>query len=215
MINHFTALGIPESTDDDLTVKRAYRSKARKHHSDVGGDDAEMARINHAYEVLQRRQGRLAHRAELRTGSPQKQYAQHWTQSDDVPWEPSSDPWDGWPKTSPDYRAYQRARKAGDTWTSYRGPPASSSAEANHAGSSVPTPWVFCVIGGIKDGLLFGFVVGLFAMLGMLVISLVFDFLFGAKLTDLLVLVTCGAALISFVGGTIIGANDRRSHGYR
>ena len=95
MINHFTVLGIPESTDDDVAVKRAYRSKARTHHSDVGGDDAEMARINRAYEVLQRRQGRLAHRAALRTGSPQKQYAQHWTQSDDVPWEPSSEPWDG------------------------------------------------------------------------------------------------------------------------
>ena len=56
---------------------------------------------------------------------------------------------------------------------------------------------------------------GFFVMLGMLVISLVFGFFFDTLLTDLLVLVTCGAALIGIVVGTILGTADGRSYGYR
>lgn len=52
MINYFEVLGIPESTTDDREVKRAYRMMAKLHHSDRGGNDLVMGRINYAYEVL-------------------------------------------------------------------------------------------------------------------------------------------------------------------
>jgi len=40
----------PLSSMKDINVK--YRQKAKKFHSDKGGDDEEMARINWAYGVL-------------------------------------------------------------------------------------------------------------------------------------------------------------------
>ena len=67
MINYFEVLGIPESTTDDREVKRAYRMMAKLHHSDRGGNDLVMGRINYAYEVLQKAEGRRSHLAELRT----------------------------------------------------------------------------------------------------------------------------------------------------
>lgn len=64
-VNHFKTLGVRETADEDRVVKRAYREKALLHHSDRGGDNDEMVRVNAAYEVLRTKTGRARHRAEL------------------------------------------------------------------------------------------------------------------------------------------------------
>lgn len=63
--DHFKTLGLRETADDDRLVKRAYRQKAMIHHSDRGGDNDEMVRVNAAYEALRNQAGRMAHRAYL------------------------------------------------------------------------------------------------------------------------------------------------------
>lgn len=51
-MNHYDTLGVPHDADAD-TIKKAYRRKAKEHHSDrEGGDDGTMAEINVAYQVL-------------------------------------------------------------------------------------------------------------------------------------------------------------------
>ncbi len=64
-VNYFKTLGLRETADEDRVVKRAYREKALQHHSDRGGDNDEMVRVNAAYEVLRTRAGRATHRGEL------------------------------------------------------------------------------------------------------------------------------------------------------
>lgn len=64
-VNHFKTLGVRETADEDRVIKRAYREKALLHHSDRGGDNDEMVRVNAAYEVLRTKTGRARHRAEL------------------------------------------------------------------------------------------------------------------------------------------------------
>lgn len=50
-MNHYNTLGIDQNaTVDD--VKRAYRSLAKKHHPDTGGDAETFRQITEAYEVL-------------------------------------------------------------------------------------------------------------------------------------------------------------------
>lgn len=56
--NHYDALGVAQDATPDQ-IKRAYRSKARTHHPDKGGDAQEFASAAAAYDVLsdpQRRQ---------------------------------------------------------------------------------------------------------------------------------------------------------------
>ena len=50
--SYFAVLGIPENTDDERVIKSAYRKMALRHHSDRGGRDADMVKVNRAYEVL-------------------------------------------------------------------------------------------------------------------------------------------------------------------
>ena len=47
----YDTLGVDKAADA-ATVKRAYRDRAKRTHSDKGGDDKEMAELNHAYAVL-------------------------------------------------------------------------------------------------------------------------------------------------------------------
>jgi curved DNA-binding protein CbpA len=55
---HYDILGVsPDAKDDE--IKRAYRNRARNVHPDKGGDEEEMAAINHAYDVLKDPQRRL------------------------------------------------------------------------------------------------------------------------------------------------------------
>ena len=211
MVNHFAVLGIPESTDDDIAVKRAYRSLARKHHSDLGGDDAQMARINHAYEVLQRRQGRLAHRAELRGESGQHHTANHWAYPDDVPWEPSSDYWDGWPKTSPEYREYQHARKAGHTQTSYEPPPAYSQSEGSaDSAPTIPMSRVQCVFSGIADGVRVGLKAGLIAIFATVAIPMLLKDFVEIEVPDELAWLIAGIVALSAFGLVAVGSASER-----
>ena len=192
-------------------MKRAYRSLARKHHSDLGGDDAQMARINHAYEVLQRRQGRLAHRAELRDESGQHHTANHWASPDDVPWEPSSDYWDGSPKTSPEYREYQRARKTGHTQTSYEPPPAYSQSEGSaDSASTIPMSRVQCVFSGIADGVRVGLKAGLIAIFATVAIPILLKDFVEIEVPDELAWLIAGIVALSAFGLVAVGSASER-----
>ncbi len=55
----YIVLGLMPSAPDEV-VDAAYRAMAKKYHSDKGGSDQEMARINKAYEQIK----------EQRRGSP-------------------------------------------------------------------------------------------------------------------------------------------------
>lgn len=101
LINYFEVLGIPESTTDDREVKRAYRVKAKLHHSDRGGNDLVMGRINYAYEVLQKQEGRRSHLAELRKSGTARTAGYRWRTTPG-----SAGTWDGWPSRgwAPDSR---------------------------------------------------------------------------------------------------------------
>lgn len=48
---HYETLGVPEDADD-AAIRAAYRSKAREHHPDRGGDPTSMALVNIAHQVL-------------------------------------------------------------------------------------------------------------------------------------------------------------------
>lgn len=48
---YYETLGVPPDIGNE-ELKKAYRKKAKEHHSDKGGDDEEMRRINAAFEVL-------------------------------------------------------------------------------------------------------------------------------------------------------------------
>lgn len=50
-MSHYETLGVPRDADA-AAIKKAYRKLASEHHSDKGGDDAKMAEINVAYQVL-------------------------------------------------------------------------------------------------------------------------------------------------------------------
>lgn len=49
--NYYEILGVKEDADAK-EIKKAFRSLARKHHPDAGGDEAKFKEINEAYEVL-------------------------------------------------------------------------------------------------------------------------------------------------------------------
>jgi DnaJ-class molecular chaperone len=60
--SHYETLGVAENATPEQ-VKRAYRSKAKKHHPDKGGDEQEFASVAAAYEVLGDPQRRLLYDA--------------------------------------------------------------------------------------------------------------------------------------------------------
>lgn len=51
MSNHYEVLGL-EKTASDEEIKKAYRTLARTHHPDKGGDEETFKKISKAYEVL-------------------------------------------------------------------------------------------------------------------------------------------------------------------
>jgi hypothetical protein len=52
----FQTLGVAPNTSADV-VRERYRELAHRHHPDVGGDSAEMGRVNDAYQRIRRRHG--------------------------------------------------------------------------------------------------------------------------------------------------------------
>jgi len=55
---------------DGLTIRRAYRRLARRHHPDSGGDPRQMMRINEAWRVLGQPDRRASYDAQLRRPAP-------------------------------------------------------------------------------------------------------------------------------------------------
>ena len=49
--DYYKILGVPRNADE-ATIKKAFRTLARTHHPDAGGDEAKFKEINEAYEVL-------------------------------------------------------------------------------------------------------------------------------------------------------------------
>ena len=49
----WSVLGI-NKTDDESIIRKAYHTLAREYHPDRGGDKADMARLNNAYEYAMR-----------------------------------------------------------------------------------------------------------------------------------------------------------------
>jgi len=49
--NYYDVLGVKENADQD-TIKKAYRSLAKKHHPDKGGNDETFKKVSEAYDVL-------------------------------------------------------------------------------------------------------------------------------------------------------------------
>ncbi|MFH1811848.1 MAG: J domain-containing protein [Pseudomonadota bacterium] len=52
----YTVLGVTPDAPD-FVVQAAYRAMAKRHHSDAGGNDKAMAKINEAYEAIKRKRG--------------------------------------------------------------------------------------------------------------------------------------------------------------
>ena len=55
--NPYKILGVDKSASQ-ADIKKAYRAKAKQHHPDKGGDEAEFKKINQAYETLGNEQKR-------------------------------------------------------------------------------------------------------------------------------------------------------------
>ena len=49
--NYYDVLGVQETSNQD-TIKKAYRSLAKKHHPDKGGNDETFKKVSEAYDVL-------------------------------------------------------------------------------------------------------------------------------------------------------------------
>jgi molecular chaperone DnaJ len=55
--DYYAALGVDKKATK-AEIKKAFRAKAKKHHPDKGGDEAEFKKINQAYETLSNEQKR-------------------------------------------------------------------------------------------------------------------------------------------------------------
>jgi DnaJ-domain-containing protein 1 len=54
----YAILGVTQTAPLEV-IEAAYKALARKYHPDMGGSNAAMQRINHAYDEVRRRNGRL------------------------------------------------------------------------------------------------------------------------------------------------------------
>jgi curved DNA-binding protein CbpA len=90
----WTLLGVRRDADAD-EIRRSYRRLSRSHHTDVGGDASQQARLNRAYEVLSD-PGRRADYAGLLDGKTQQPTAPRTDFADPEPDpdEPVADPFE-------------------------------------------------------------------------------------------------------------------------
>lgn len=68
-MNPYQTLGVDKNASQ-AEIKKAYRSQAKKHHPDKGGDEAEFKKINEAYEILGNEQKRAQYDQFGSTGGP-------------------------------------------------------------------------------------------------------------------------------------------------
>ena len=61
-VNPFDVLGVDEDSDTE-EIRLAYRTQARAHHPDRGGDAEDFARVSEAYRLLRRAGSRARQRA--------------------------------------------------------------------------------------------------------------------------------------------------------
>ncbi|MGZ0151409.1 DnaJ domain-containing protein [Kribbella sp. WER1] len=128
-------LGVRRDADAD-EIRRSYRKLSRSHHTDVGGDATEQAKLNRAYEVL-RDPTRRAEYLELLNGPPKPP-----EQPEPDPEEPAEDPfeWSSGPYTQ---HAQTPPRQPGpqyqDPYTArtYRDPYATQP----HVDAEIPDPF--------------------------------------------------------------------------
>jgi len=69
MSDYYDRLGVKKGASKD-EIKKAYRAKAKQHHPDKGGDEAEFKKINEAYETLSNDQ-KKAHYDQFGSAGPQ------------------------------------------------------------------------------------------------------------------------------------------------
>jgi curved DNA-binding protein CbpA len=65
----YAVLGVDPGSDT-LTIRRAYRELARRHHPDFGGDTHHMVTINDAWHVLGDRDRRASYDRQIRRAVP-------------------------------------------------------------------------------------------------------------------------------------------------
>jgi len=73
-MSHYQTLGVAESASPE-ELKAAFRSLAKQHHPDMGGDQAKFQQINEAYSTLSDQNARAHYDHMLR--NPQPQYSPH------------------------------------------------------------------------------------------------------------------------------------------
>lgn len=69
MATYYAVLGV-DADADTLTIRRAYRGLARRHHPDSGGDPRRMIRINEAWRALSQPERRAQYDAQLGRSEP-------------------------------------------------------------------------------------------------------------------------------------------------
>jgi molecular chaperone DnaJ len=65
----YAVLGVDQDADT-ATIRRAYRTLARRHHPDFGGDTQEMVVLNDAWHVLRDPERRARYNQQLRRAIP-------------------------------------------------------------------------------------------------------------------------------------------------
>lgn len=88
----WTLLGVRRDADAD-EIRRSYRRLSRSHHTDVGGDATQQARLNRAYEVLSD-PVRRADYAQLLDRKSQPTAAPGYAEPEPDPEEPVVDPFE-------------------------------------------------------------------------------------------------------------------------